>query len=91
MEREVRRALLFQGKVQGVGFRYTAQHAAERCGATGWVKNNYDGSVSLEIQGTDAVFDRFLGMLLNNPFIRIDNMEVETIPLSDEDDGFVIR
>ncbi|MCR5097868.1 MAG: acylphosphatase [Lachnospiraceae bacterium] len=43
--------ITFYGQVQGVGFRYTASHAAERYRLTGWVRNEYDGSVTCEIQG----------------------------------------
>ena len=48
-----RLALRFCGEVQGVGFRWTSQIVADRVGCTGWVKNEFDGSVSMELQGTD--------------------------------------
>lgn len=48
-----RLALRFCGEVQGVGFRWTSQIVADRIGCTGWVKNEFDGSVSMELQGTD--------------------------------------
>lgn len=48
-----RLALRFCGEVQGVGFRWTSQIVANRVGCTGWVKNEFDGSVSMELQGTD--------------------------------------
>ena len=54
----IRKRIVFHGWVQGVGFRYRARHAAEHLGATGWVRNEYDGSVTMEIQGTE--------MLINN-------------------------
>lgn len=58
---KVRRRYTFTGSVQGVGFRWTATNLASRVGATGWVKNEYDGSVTAEIQGVveqvDAVID----------------------------------
>ena len=36
----IRRHYNFFGWVQGVGFRYTAQYAANACKVTGWVKND---------------------------------------------------
>lgn len=48
----MRTQVRYAGPVQGVGFRATAQAIAERHSATGWVRNEPDGSVLLEIQGT---------------------------------------
>ena len=47
---EKRYRLRFYGMVQGVGFRYTASHAANMYRLTGYVKNEYDGSVSMETE-----------------------------------------
>lgn len=41
----------FVGEVQGVGFRWTARKVATELGLTGWVRNEPDGSVSMELQG----------------------------------------
>ena len=57
MDRVIRKRIRFFGCVQGVGFRYRARHAAAAVGATGWVHNEYDGSVSMEIQGTEKQID----------------------------------
>ena len=46
----VRRHITFYGWVQGVGFRYRARHAAELYGCTGWVRAEWDSSVTMEIQ-----------------------------------------
>ncbi|MHC4552356.1 MAG: acylphosphatase [Planctomycetota bacterium] len=46
--------VIFKGRVQGVGFRYTTQRAASRYGLTGFVKNLPDGTVEALFQGTDA-------------------------------------
>lgn len=45
----------FTGRVQGVGFRATTQAIASRLGLTGWVRNEPDGSVLMEAQGSAAV------------------------------------
>ena len=46
----LRQRIVFYGWVQGVGFRYWARHAASMYGATGWVRNDPDGTVTMEIQ-----------------------------------------
>lgn len=48
---KVRRRYRFVGSVQGVGFRWTTTNLASSVGATGWVMNEPDGSVTAEIQG----------------------------------------
>ena len=54
----IRRRIRFYGWVQGVGFRYRARYAADAAGATGWVRNEFDGSVTMEVQGDSAECDR---------------------------------
>ena len=84
----VRKALRFFGSVQGVGFRYRAVHAARRVGATGWVRNEWDGSVSMEIQGSEAQIDRVLEMIGRGTFVRVEWMEARSLPVLSEERGF---
>ena len=56
----VRKQIRFRGKVQGVGFRYHAKNAASSLGLTGWVRNESDGSVYMEVQGEDVLVERLL-------------------------------
>ena len=57
-------------------------------GATGWVKNEYDGSVIMEIQGTEEQIDLALRAIRGGRFIEIDRMESRTIPAEEEESGF---
>ena len=43
--------IIFKGRVQGVGFRFTAHSIARRCQLTGMVRNLPDGSVEMIVQG----------------------------------------
>ncbi len=76
----IRRQIRFSGMVQGVGFRYRACHAAEAVGATGWVCNEYDGSVSMEIQGTEEQIDAVIQAIERGRYVCIENMRVRSIP-----------
>ena len=43
--------LRLSGRVQGLGFRYSALDEARRLGVTGWVRNTHDGAVELVAEG----------------------------------------
>jgi len=45
------RHYLISGRVQGVGFRYFAEHSARARGIAGWVRNLSDGRVEVFAQG----------------------------------------
>ena len=59
----IRKRYVFYGRVQGVGFRYWAKHAAKMFGVTGWVRNEYDGSVTMEVQGNEEQIRRVVEAL----------------------------
>ncbi len=52
--------VLYSGRVQGVGFRFTVQGIADRFPVTGYVKNLPDGNVELLVQGTTGELEAFL-------------------------------
>ena len=87
----LRKRLVFRGRVQGVGFRWRARAAARNAGATGWVRNNFDGSVTMELQGDEAQIDRVVQSLDRARYIRIDSLEARTIPVDPEERGFMTR
>ena len=87
----IRRRYQFYGRVQGVGFRYTAIRAANAFGVSGWVKNERDGSVTVEAQGDDIALSRMLENIRNGSYIVIDRMEVSELPLVENDKGFDVR
>lgn len=89
-----RRALRFTGTVQGVGFRWNSKAIADSLGCTGWVRNEWDGSVQMELQGTDEQMARFFSRL-HEQYSRwhvdyaIDSSaDLEVVP---GEGGFVIR
>ncbi|MCP4608849.1 MAG: acylphosphatase [Planctomycetes bacterium] len=53
----IARHITFSGRVQGVGFRFTARRAAERRQLTGYVRNIANGSVEMLAQGRDEEVD----------------------------------
>ncbi len=55
--------VLYSGRVQGVGFRYTVREIAFDLGVEGWVRNLGDGSVELIAEAPEAVLKDFLGRI----------------------------
>lgn len=91
MDEVIRRRICFYGGVQGVGFRWHAKVAANTVNATGWVRNEYDGSVTMEIQGTEVQIDRVLQALDRGMYIRIEHMETKRIPTIPDERDFRTR
>ena len=87
----IRRALRFTGSVQGVGFRWRAIHAANAVGATGWVRNDFDGAVSMEIQGTEEQIDQVILAVERGAYVIIENLSAKTIPVIEGERSFVAR
>ena len=87
----VRKYIRFYGWVQAVGFRWRAKTAAEHYGATGWVRNEYDDSVSMEIQGTEKQIDDVIAAIERGSYIRIERMEVKTIAVDPDENGFRVK
>jgi len=53
--------VFYEGRVQGVGFRYTARRIAEGYDVTGWVRNLPDGRVEMKVQASEeAELEAFL-------------------------------
>lgn len=80
--------MTFEGRVQEVGFRYKMRQLAGRYGVTGWVRNEYDGSVSAELQGLPEELDLILQEIRQDRYIRIDRIVRKKIALEEAEAGF---
>ena len=87
---EIRKRIVFHGRVQGVGFRYTARHLAQSIGHSGWVRNEYDGTVLMEVQGREPMIFKLMEGLNRSMFIDISWIDSEDIPV-EEETSFKIR
>ena len=87
----IRKRIVFNGWVQGVGFRYRARRAADLLGVTGWVRNEYDGSVTMEIQGTEEQIDEVILAIGRGHYVKIENMDIETLPVIPGEHDFRTR
>ena len=87
----VRWRVLFSGKVQHVGFRYTAYYLAKNLYLTGWVDNLPDGTVEMEVQGGVSQVRKLLMQLKAQKHILITRMDITELPLKPHDRRFGVR
>ena len=90
-EGTVRRRYSIEGQVQGVGFLYRARYAAQTLELTGWVQNEDDGSVTLEVQGSEEKFPQLFDMIQKSVYIQITGIREKDLPPDPWDRGFSVR
>ena len=75
-----------QGRVQGVGFRYMTKMVADQLGVTGTVKNEDDGSVTIEAIGNDDIIQKFIEEVKKSPSPsgRVQYVDVQEDPMIEE-------
>jgi acylphosphatase len=67
MSSKIRVHAIYGGRVQGVGFRFTAQRYANETGVTGYVKNLWRGQVEIVVEGEKEKVENFLERIKNGP------------------------
>lgn len=88
---QTRVGLRYVGRVQGVGFRVTARATASGFRVSGWVRNEADGSVLMEVQGETAQVEVFLAALAERMARNIKSVQRTELALSEGDSSFEIR
>jgi acylphosphatase len=74
----VARDFVISGRVQGVGYRYFAQEAAERRGIRGYARNLFNGDVEVHAEGDAAALQLFKQDLQKGPRLANVTKVVET-------------
>ena len=78
----VRNRIVFEGLVQGVGFRYFVSRTARHHGLTGFVQNLVDGRVVAELQGSIEQISQFLKMVREgNGYAQVSDFTIANIGL----------
>lgn len=89
---EIKLVVVFGGRVQGVGFRFTAEALARTFPIRGFVRNEWDGTVRLEAEGARRELEAYLAGLQGSRLGRyITETHCEWQPASGTFAGFAIR
>jgi acylphosphatase len=89
----IARRVIFEGRVQGVGFRYTTKDIAKGFEVCGTVKNLPEGTVEMEVMGEREEVEAFLKEIAEESAMahHIKGMHVKNIPPLDGVKGFTIE
>ncbi len=81
------KTIIVQGRVQGVGFRYSTRAKAQSLNIKGFVKNMADGSVYIEATGDSDSMQAFVSWCQEGPPLsRVTDVIIEEAPPSGADD-----
>lgn len=84
--------LTVSGVVQGVGYRFFCYKKALQYQLTGWVKNNFDGSVSAVIQGEKSIVNELIEELsIGPPSASVSAVDIKWLPYDEQLVTFEIR
>lgn len=87
----MRKHIYYKGRVQGVGFRYTALRTARNFEVTGYVQNQMDGSVELVVEGESPQVEEFLADLAGTMGRYIRQVQEVEEPYTGEFIGFDVK
>ncbi len=85
--------VIFEGRVQGVGFRYTVKDLSRGFEVCGWVRNLPDGSVELQVMGEPDEVESFIQEIAEESSVahHITKLGAVKIPLLENCSGFRIE
>lgn len=85
--------VIFTGRVQGVGFRYSVKQLALGFDVVGWVKNLRDGSVELQLMGESDEVSEFIREITDESDLAglVKEHHIFDIDPLDDVQGFRIR
>jgi len=92
MEQRKQLQAIVTGRVQGVSFRYYTRQQAEQLGLVGFVRNQRDGSVFVEAEGSETDLEKLLRFLhQGSPQARVTEVKTSWQPASEKYKRFQVR
>ena len=87
----IRRRIIYGGRVQGVGFRFSAIRAASNHNVAGFVRNMANGKVEVEVEGTKKEIVAFMEELADYMSGNIRDVNFQDMKVSGSYHRFEIR
>ncbi|MBM3255360.1 MAG: acylphosphatase [Candidatus Omnitrophica bacterium] len=81
----------YSGRVQGIGFRFTAESIARELGITGWVRNLSDGRVEIVAEAGEGALKEFLERISQHFSRYIMDADIEWLEATGEFKEFGLR
>lgn len=73
----IARHIVFSGRVQGIGFRFTALSIANRCELKGYMRKLPDGDVEMFAQGSEKMVDECIRDIQDSYVGSISHIDIE--------------
>lgn len=89
----IAKKVIFTGRVQGVGFRYSTKRLALGFDVIGWVRNCSDGTVEMQVEGEVNEVDEFITEIVEESDLAgfVKEHSVAEIPPLQDVRGFSIK
>lgn len=89
---KINKRIKVSGRVQGVFFRKSTQQKAMELGIKGWVKNEAEGSVLVEIEGIPSVLVEMEVWLRHGPpMSKVESLEITDGEVLNYADFLILR
>lgn len=80
------------GRVQGVFYRASTQHQAKKLSVFGWVRNEQDGAVKIDAEGSSESLEKFIEWCKKGPELaKVDRIEKQEMDELENYSDFVVR
>lgn len=87
----VRRHYIFEGRVQGVGFRIIAYQKAQSLKLTGWIRNMSNGHVEACFQGEESQIQSLITYMQSIRYICITHIEYQNLEVLANEKTFQMK
>ncbi|MFH1622105.1 MAG: acylphosphatase [Candidatus Omnitrophota bacterium] len=91
MSKIIQANIIYKGRIQGIGFRFTVERVALNYGVVGWVKNLDNGDVEIVAQADEETIKSFLNTVRGYFLKYIADEIIKTTELTNQLNDFQIR